>query len=83
MPLPYPAPNQGVHLTASSVRSCLAVRRKSSTRIPEESGKDWEEILEVNRLTRAERQKGQQHGGKAGGVGKAQNAQPRKTCMAR
>jgi hypothetical protein len=38
-------PNKGVELTASSVRSCLAVRRDSSNRIPEESGEDLEDIL--------------------------------------
>jgi hypothetical protein len=53
------------------------------TLYPRISGKDLEEILEVSRLTRAERQKGQEHGGKAGGVTKAQTAQTRKTCMAR
>ena len=68
--------------TASSVRSCLAVRRNSSHRIPEESGEDEEDILEVSRLTGAKRQKGREHGGKAGGAEKAQTAQTRKTCMA-
>jgi hypothetical protein len=64
-----------------SVRSCLAVRRNSSHRIPDKSGEDSEDILEVSRLTGAERQKGQAHGGKAGGAEKAQTAQTRKTCM--
>ena len=32
------APNKGLELTASSVRSCLAVRRNSSNCIPDESG---------------------------------------------
>jgi hypothetical protein len=38
-------PNIGLELTAYSVRSCLAVRRNSSNRIPEESGEDLEDIL--------------------------------------
>jgi hypothetical protein len=75
-------PNHRLQPTASSVRSYLAVRRNSSYCIPEESGEDLEEILKVSRLTGAERCKGQEHGGKAGGVVKAQIAQPRKTCMA-
>ena len=73
---------KGVQATANSVRSCLAVRRNSSNRIPDESGQDLEDILEVSRLTGAERQKGQEHGGKAGGAEKAQTAQTRKTCVA-
>ena len=73
--------NNRVELTGNSVRSYLVVRRNSSHRIPEESGKDWEDILEVSRLTGAERCKGQEHGGKAGGDEKAQTAQTRKTCM--
>jgi hypothetical protein len=77
-----PLDNQALQLTPSSVRSCLAVRRNSSHCIPEESGEDLEEILKVSRLTGAERCKGQEHGGKAGGVEKAQIAQTRKTCMA-
>lgn len=44
-------PNKGLQATANSVRSCLAVRRNSSNRIPEESGEDLEEVLEVSRLT--------------------------------
>ena len=80
--VPYSWPNQGVQATAASVRSCLAVRRNSSNRIPDESGQDLEDILEVSRLTGAERQKGREHGGKAGGAEKAQTAQTRKTCMA-
>jgi hypothetical protein len=75
-------PNKGLQATAYSVRSSLAVRRNSSHCIPEESGEDLEEILKVSRLTGAERCKGQEHGGKAGGVEKAQIAQTRKTCMA-
>jgi hypothetical protein len=39
------APNKGLELTASSVRSCLAVRRNNSHRIPDESGEDSEDIL--------------------------------------
>src|SRR5713226_2688439 len=77
-----PEPNKGMELTTYSVRSCLAVRRNSSNRIPDESGQDLEDILEVSRLTGAERQKGQAHGGKAGGAEQAQTAQPRKTCVA-
>jgi hypothetical protein len=76
------APNKGLELTAASVRSYLAVRRNSSNCIPEESGEDLEDILKVSRLTGAERCKGQEHGGKAGGVEKAQTSQTRKTCMA-
>jgi hypothetical protein len=68
--------------TANKLRSCLAVRRNSSHRIPDESGQDLEDILEVSRLTGAERQKGQAHGGKAGSAEKAQTAQTRKTCVA-
>ena len=75
-------PNQPLQPTPYSVRSCLAVRRNSSNRIPEESGEDLEDILEVSRLTGAERQKGREHGGKAGGAEKAQTAQTRKTYMA-
>jgi hypothetical protein len=75
-------PNKRMQVTANSVRSFLAVRRNSSHCIPEESGEDLEEILKVSRLTGAERCKGQEHGGKAGGVEKAQIAQTRKTCMA-
>jgi hypothetical protein len=75
-------PNKGLQPTPRSLRSCLAVRRNSSYRIPEESGEDLEEILKVSRLTGAERCKGQEHGGKAGGVVKAQIAQTRKTCRA-
>jgi len=41
----HPPPNKGVQATANSVRSCLAVRRNSFYRIPEESGEDLEEIL--------------------------------------
>ena len=82
MSLPSYTPNQGVQATAYSVRSCLAVRRNSSNCIPEESGEDLEDILKVSRLTGAERCKGQEHGGKAGGVEKAQTSQTHKTCMA-
>jgi hypothetical protein len=59
---------------------CAAIAHTVSPRI---SGEELEEILEVSRLTRAERQKGPEHGGKAGGVGKAQNTQTRKSCIAR
>jgi hypothetical protein len=41
----HTAPNHGLQPTPSSVRSCLAVRRDSSNRIPEESGEDLEDIL--------------------------------------
>jgi hypothetical protein len=75
-------PNKGLQATAASVRSCLAVRRNSSHRIPDESGEDEEDILEVSRLTGADRQKGREPGGKAGGAEKAQTAQTRQTCMA-
>jgi hypothetical protein len=34
-----------VQATAASVRSCLAVRRNNSHRIPDESGEDSEDIL--------------------------------------
>ena len=74
-------PNKGMQATGNSLRSCLAVRRNNSHRIPDESGEDSEDILEVSRLTGAERQKGQAHGGKAGGAEKAQTAQTRQTCM--
>ena len=67
--------------TGNSLRSDLAVRRNSSHRIPDESGEDVEDRLEVSCLTGAERQKGQAHGGNAGGAEKAQTAQTRKTCM--
>src|SRR5712691_6429917 len=69
--------------TAGSVRSCLAVRRNSSNRIPDESGEALEDILSVSRLTGTERPQGPAHGGKAGGAEQAQTAQPRTTCMAR
>ncbi len=72
---------RAVRQRALILPTCLVVRRNSSHRIPDESGEDSEDILEVSRLTGAERQKGQAHGGKAGGAEKAQTAQTRKTCM--
>ena len=36
IPLPKTAPNKRLQPTASSVRSCLAVRRNSSNCIPDE-----------------------------------------------
>ena len=73
----------GLELTASSVRSCPAVRRDSSNRIPENRVGNRRNVPKVRRLTGSRnRQKGPEDGGKAGGAEKAQTSQTCKTCMA-
>jgi hypothetical protein len=49
-----PQPNNRVQATAYSVRSCLAVRRDSSNRIPENRVGNRRNVPKVSRLTGAE-----------------------------